>query len=71
MRVFPAALLALALAGPIHAEDTSALQAKKQEKLASAYFKAAAWTTDFDQARSAAKAGGKLIFGYFNRSYSY
>ena len=43
----------------------------RDKKLQSEFLKKADWITDYDKAREAAKSGGKLIFGYFTRSYSY
>ncbi len=39
-------------------------------KVAEAWVKDGGWVTDYDKARADAKAGGKLLFTYFTRSYS-
>jgi hypothetical protein len=43
----------------------------RDKKLQAEFLKKADWITDYDKAREAAKSGGKLIFGYFTRSYAY
>src|SRR5436853_1760235 len=50
--------------------DLSELVAKRDKKLAAPFLRCAKWTTSYDQARTAAKASGKLILGYFTRSYA-
>lgn len=63
--------LPILLAGPIAAQnDAAALQAKLDEKLAASFLTKADWTTDYDQARTLAKAKGKVILAYFTRSYA-
>ena len=47
------------------------LQAKKDAKMQEAWFKAAPWTADYDEARKLAAESGKVIFAYFTRSYAY
>ena len=67
------ALLALPilLAGSLAAQtDAAALQAKLDEKLATPFLTKAEWSTDYDQARTLAKAKGKVILAYFTRSYA-
>lgn len=54
-------------------DDSSApnpLVRKRDAKLAEPWLKKAAWFTDFDAARQAARDQRKLIFAYFTRSYS-
>ncbi len=64
----------LALATGIAAQGTDskqqALVDKHKKKLASEFLKKAAWFTDYDKARAAAKKSDKLMFGYFTRSYA-
>ncbi len=42
----------------------------RDEKVALPVFKQCPWSFDYDAARAAAKAPGKLIFAYFTRSYA-
>lgn len=66
------ALAALvALATPAMAQDSSDLEAKLKKKLESPWIKDPKWITDYDEAKAEAKKTGKVIFGYFTRSYSY
>lgn len=46
------------------------LEAKLEKKLAKPFVANGGWETDYDKAREAAKASGKVIFAYFTRSYS-
>jgi hypothetical protein len=46
------------------------LEEKRDAKLAEPWLQNASWVTDYDKARSLAKESGKLLFGYFTRSYS-
>lgn len=48
----------------------SALEQKRDGKLAAKWLKAAAWGTDFDQSRARAAKNGELIFAYFTRSFA-
>ena len=57
-------LLLSALAGAGELED------KLDEKLKKEFVTKAAWTTDFEAAKAKAKESGKVIFGYFTRSYN-
>jgi len=66
-----AALLVLGLGAPALAQDGgSALEKKRDEKLAEPWVKAGGWITDYDKALAESKKSGKLIFGYFTRSYA-
>lgn len=46
------------------------LKQRRQEKLGKPVFENAAWLTDYDAAKKAAKEQGKLILVYFTRSYA-
>lgn len=63
-----AVTLILSLALPALAQDD--MIKRRDEKLNESWVKKAAWITDFDKAREAAKDSGKPIFAYFTRSYS-
>jgi hypothetical protein len=64
------ALCAL-IGSPARAQDDLAqLVLNRDKKLASPFLKCAAWTTSYDEARETARASGRLIFGYFTRSYA-
>jgi hypothetical protein len=63
-----AALFTLPLSG--QQDDTSYLAAKRDQKLAAPFLRCSAWTTDFEQAKEAAKASGRIVLGYFTRSYA-
>ncbi len=65
-------ILGLAFAAPGFAqdqEDQEELVVRQQKKLSSEFLKRASWLVDYDEARSRAKADGKLVFAYFTRSY--
>lgn len=64
-----AALLLLA-GGPALAQDVEDLRRKRAAKVEEAWFKANPWTDDFDVAKQRSKETGKVIFGYFTRSYA-
>lgn len=66
------ALTVAALAGLAFAQgpDQAELKTRKEKKLASEFLQKAPWTTDYDKALADAKAGGKLIWAYFTRSYA-
>jgi hypothetical protein len=51
-------------------EDLQQLVAKRDKKLAASFLRCSGWTTNYDDARLAAKSSGKLILGYFTRSYA-
>lgn len=63
LRAAPAAKLQ-----PMPAQDE--LKQRRQEKLGKPVFENAAWLTDYDAAKKAAKEQGKLILVYFTRSYA-
>ncbi|MEZ6188840.1 MAG: hypothetical protein R3F62_28030 [Planctomycetota bacterium] len=65
-----ALLLAGGLAAPAAAQGGD-LQGKLDKKLAEGWIKDPAWITDYDEAKAKSSESGKLIFGYFTRSYSY
>jgi hypothetical protein len=46
------------------------LKKRYEDKLTKPFLAAATWTTDYDKARATAKEEGKLLFGYFTRSYA-
>lgn len=46
------------------------LKQKRAAKLEEAWFKRNPWTDDYDAARAKSKEAGKVIFGYFTRSYA-
>lgn len=62
-----AAILAC-FSAPASAQD---LEQKLEKKLGEAWIKDPKWITDYDEAKAEAKKTGKVIFGYFTRSYSY
>ncbi len=65
-----AATLALA-ALPAGAQDANAaLQEKYEKKLQKEFVSKIAWAHSFEEARATAKKEGKLVFGYFTRSYA-
>lgn len=70
----PGAVLVCILAGAIDAQRRAStpeqLAERKQQKLDEAFLKNGDWTLSFADAKKRAKAEGKLIFGYFTRSYS-
>ncbi|MFM1873369.1 MAG: hypothetical protein RL398_2791 [Planctomycetota bacterium] len=57
-----AALLTLAVAAAAQAPTQDELLAKK---LAAPFLQKAAWHTDWNAAKAAAKQSGRLLFGYF------
>lgn len=67
MPLLSAGLWALVLAASAGAGQ---MEDNLEEKLQKEFVKNAAWTTDFDAAKAKATEGGKLIFGYFTRSYT-
>jgi hypothetical protein len=46
------------------------LEERLAEKLKKPFAKNAAWVLDFGEAKSLAAEKGKVIFGYFSRSYA-
>jgi len=65
----PLALLAgvLALSSVASAQS---MEEKLAAKLKKPFIQNAEWVQDYDEALKQSKASGKLIFGYFTRSYS-
>jgi hypothetical protein len=61
------AALSLAASSALHAQS---LEEKREAKLKSPFLQKASWLTDYDAALAEAKKSGRLIFGYFTRSYS-
>lgn len=47
------------------------LKAKLEKKKGEAWIKNPKWITDYDEAKKQAKSSGKVILGYFTRSYAY
>ena len=67
------ALLLLAIAAtPVLAQDDEQARLAKQrdEKLQKAFLKNGEWLTDYDAAMKKASESGRLMFGYFTRSYA-
>ncbi len=62
-----ASATAVAQRGPPPSQEE--LKASRDAKYEAAWFKANAWTADYDQARETAKKEGKLILAYFLPSY--
>jgi hypothetical protein len=67
-----AVLLLLCAAVPALAQggNEQDLRDKRAKKVAEAWFTSNPWTDDYDVARQRAKESGKVIFGYFTRSYA-
>lgn len=65
-----AVALLLCSAGPALAQDVEELRRKRAAKVQEAWFTSNPWTDDYDVARQRAKESGKVIFGYFTRSYA-
>ncbi|MCA8952407.1 MAG: thioredoxin family protein [Planctomycetes bacterium] len=61
-------LLAVALSA--QQDDQARLVELRAAKRSEPVFALADWTFDYDEARARAKRSGKLIFGYFTRSYA-
>jgi hypothetical protein len=61
----------IAPAPPQDPKTQTELIVLRKAKLAKPVFENAAWRTDFDAARKAAKASGKLLLAYFTRSYAH
>ena len=64
------AALAFSVTAQVPGSEDAELRTKLKKKLASEFLTNANWFTDFDKARARAKATGKILFGYFTRSYS-
>lgn len=60
---------ALAQDGEPNSEQQRLIK-QRDEKLAKAFLKNGDWVTDYDAARKKSAETGKLIFGYFTRSYA-
>lgn len=66
-----ALLLLLFAAAPALAQgNEDELRQKRAAKVAEAWFTSNPWTDDYDVARERARESGKVIFGYFTRSYA-
>jgi hypothetical protein len=67
-------LLALGLlaAAPAAAaqDEEQKLREKYEEKLEKEFVSKIEWIQSYDQARASAKKQGKLVLGYFSRSYA-
>lgn len=63
------AALALSVTAQDPASGDAELRARLKKKLASEFLTKANWFTDFDRAKAEAKKTGKILFGYFTRSY--
>jgi len=65
------ALALFAASGDVLAQaDQEQMKKNLEKKLESEFLKKTTWTTDFDEAKAAAKKQGKNIFAYFTRSYA-
>ncbi len=62
-------LLVLAAAARAQGEEESPEVTKFKKKLTAAFIKKAPWVLDYDAARRKAKESGKVLFGYFTRSF--
>jgi hypothetical protein len=72
-RILRWSLLVLGLwAAPVAAaqEDKDMLREQYAEKLHKEFVGKIPWIQSLDQARAAAKEQGKLVLGYFSRSYA-
>ena len=71
---FVGVLLACGLAVGLDAQrrvpTAEELISRKEQKLAEAWLKNASWTLSFADAKTRAAKEGKLIFGYFTRSFA-
>lgn len=66
-----ALLLLLCAVAPAFAQgNEDELRRKRAAKVAEAWFTSNPWTDDYDVARQRATESGKVIFGYFTRSYA-
>ena len=70
VKVVPGARVGAAPA-PQNQPSQEDLKKQREEKLAKEVFKKAPWSFDYDKVRAEAKAGNKLIFTYFTRSYAH
>lgn len=71
-RLLSAALGLAVLAGAAlgQGDGDAELQAKYEKKLQKDFVSKIAWTQDLSEAQKKAKESGKLVLGYFTRSYS-
>jgi hypothetical protein len=69
MKLAIAAFASLLLLGSLPARAGD-LEDKRDAKLKKDFLKKVDWVTDYDKAREEAKKSGKMIFGYFTRSYA-
>jgi hypothetical protein len=51
-------------------DDVQKLISNRDHKLDAPFLKKASWATNYEDAKASAKASGKLILGYFTRSYA-
>jgi hypothetical protein len=65
-----ALLLLLLAVAPAFAQSEDDLKKKRAAKVAEPWFTSNAWTDDYDVAKQRAQESGKVIFGYFTRSYA-
>jgi hypothetical protein len=63
-----AAFVVASLGGVARAQDD--MVKRRDDLLKEEWLKKADWITDYDKAREEAKKSGKMIFGYFTRSYA-
>jgi len=63
-----AGLVLVAAGGVARAQDD--MVKRRDDLLKEDWLKKADWITDYDKAREEAKKSGKMIFGYFTRSYA-
>jgi hypothetical protein len=63
-----AAALVLGLGAAAWAQQS--MEERRDKKLKEPFLAKAAWITDYDKALEESKKSGKLIFGYFTRSYA-
>ena len=74
-RMFVAGLTAglgllAALPAGAQGDRNADLQQRYEKKLKKEFVGKVAWARSFDEARATAKKEGKLVFGYFSRSYA-
>jgi len=62
------AALLVCIGAPASAQD---LEKKLEKKLAEPWINNPKWETDYDKALEESKKTGKVILGYFTRSYAY
>lgn len=65
-----AAGLLLIAAAPVAQGGDAELQAKYDKKLEKEFVSKIAWTQNLTDAQKKSKESGKLVLGYFTRSYS-